>query len=130
MPEDEAQALRERILKEQAGPSAAAPGTFEAPDYGRGRGRREDPDRPVDGGPITGPASGPPAGPTPGEDTAEGTAPASGATEGRFARPRYGRHAGRPDASRHKSGPDANPDAATGPSGEPDTEKPDRNDPA
>lgn len=80
LPEDQAQALREQMLQDQAGQHGTAPGAFAAPDYGHGgSGRRKDPDRPVDG-----------------EDTAEGAGPASGATEGGFARPRYGRHAERP----------------------------------
>jgi hypothetical protein len=96
LPEDQAQALREQMLKDQAGTSgqsATTPGAFAAPDYGRGgSGRRKDPDRPVDGGPGADAESGT----APGEDTAAATEPASGATEGRFTRPRYGRHAERP----------------------------------
>jgi hypothetical protein len=131
LPQDEAQALRERILKDQAGQSGAAASTFEAPDYGRGRGRRTDPSRPVDGGAAVDPASGS----TPGEDTAD-AAPASGATDERFARPRYGRHAGGPDAPRRESGaasgsdPASGPEPASGPVGEPGHEEPEHEKPA
>ena len=120
LPEDQAQALREQMLKDRAvtpGPSGTTPGAFAAPDYGRGgSGRRKDLDRPVDGGPAAetetepGPASGTPSGPAPGEDSAAPTGPASGATEGRFARPRYGRHAERPatgTGTESGTGPDA-----------------------
>ncbi|MCY1159322.1 MAG: hypothetical protein MOP51_2347, partial [Citricoccus sp.] len=51
LPEDQAQALREQMLKDRAGAtgqSGSTPGAFAAPDYGRrGSGRRRDPDRPL-----------------------------------------------------------------------------------
>ncbi|HRO29694.1 general stress protein [Citricoccus sp.] len=116
LPEEQAQALREQMLKDHsgAGRSGNTPGAFAAPDYGRrGSGRRRDPDRPLDGVPApdagSGTASEPPSVPAAGEGTAAGTGPASGTTEGRFARPRYGRHAERP-AGETGAEPGAGPD--------------------
>lgn len=64
LPEDEAQEVQERILRENAaknapagagGPGVSGAGSYEAPSYGKGgtgtagSGRRSDPNRPVDG---------------------------------------------------------------------------------
>lgn len=103
LPEAEAQALRERVLGDQARqPAGAVPSDFAAPDYAaRGRGRRRDPQRPVDGG-----------------QAGSGEQPEREAGKGRFARPGYGRHAaGTEDGGRAEAqdGPGAGREPEAGP---------------
>jgi hypothetical protein len=136
LPEDEAQAVRDRILQDNAarqGRTGQGPGTFKAPDYGQrggaagtggpgpmggtatgpagettsGAGRRTDPDRPVDGGAAP---------------SEPGDRPASGAPEDGtdpFARPRYGRRSAVPVQDHPQVGPES--EATTEPGAEPGT---------